>query len=192
MADEEDEDILDSWEEAADSGDLERRMEERDKQLKKEEKEEKKVNKNLNNGQHVTILKGESVGRTEYTPQIKILKRNQAVEKKDTVKQTSEAELKNVLKLREAEYQAARNRILGEDYDETKPKLPECSSDDDEGDTAKISIIKAGSSSRGSGTLVPALTSQSSSGGGIIKADTNSVRQPKGPDRQSSGFSIER
>jgi len=185
MADEEDEDVLESWEEAVDSGELERRMEEREKAFLKEEQEARKHEMNIANSQGpVTILKAENAGRTEYTPQIKILKRSGNLnEKKDTVKQTSEAELKKTLKLREAEYQAARNRILGEDYDETKPDLEECVEDDNE---ARISIIKAPSRESSASASTPT-ASQSS-----IGCSQNLIRQPKGPDSQTSGFSIER
>jgi len=60
----------------------------------------------------------ENQGMAMYTPQIKILKRNRNNDiKRDLQKPNAEAELKKALKLREAEYQAARNRILGENYD---------------------------------------------------------------------------
>lgn len=80
----------------------------------------------------------ENQGMAMYTPQIKILKRNRNNDiKRDLQKPNAEAELKKALKLREAEYQAARNRILGENYDATKPKLV-C----EEIKETKISIIK--------------------------------------------------
>ena len=191
MADEEDDDLLDSWE-AADSGELERRMEEREKVLKEKEEVQETTNMNSIVGP-VTILKAENVGRTEYTPQIKILKRNGSGDtKKDLLKQDTEAELKKTLKLREAEYQAARNRILGENYDETKPKL-EC-------EETKISIIKP--PSRISPTCLSPNTLSPISGSPIrlltssgtktpVQDPNNIVRQPHGP-ADTSGFSINR
>merc|ERR1712183_1074829 len=158
-------------------------MEEREKAFLKEEQEARKHEMNVANNHQgpVTILKAENAGRTEYTPQIKILKRSGNLnEKKDTVKQTSEAELKKTLKLREAEYQAARNRILGEDYDETKPDLEECVEDDNE---ARISIIKAPSRESSASTSTPT-ASQSSI---CCSQNSNLIRQPKGPDSQTSG-----
>jgi len=191
MADEEDEDLLDSWE-AADSDDLERRMEERGKVLEEEESNESAdMNKIIG---PVTILKAENVGRTEYTPQIKILKRNGGNDtKKDLPKQNTEAELKKTLKLREAEYQAARNRILGEDYDETKPKL-EC---EDMKET-KISIIKPPSrvspttpispgAAPGSPIRLLTSTDQRTS----VQDNNSIVRQPLGPN-DTSGFALNR
>lgn len=193
MADGEDDDVLDSWEEAAESGELERRMEEREKQLKKEtESTQEHIEMTPTTVGQVKILKAENLGRTEYTPQIKILKRSGNLEtKKNIVKQSSEAELKKTLKLREAEYQAARNRILGEDYDETKPKL-ECELPND----GKISIIKPPA------RLSPSTPSPNSSGPSGVRllttpgsnrtVDNTAVRQPSGPDSTCCGFSVKR
>lgn len=192
MADEEEDDLLDSWE-AADSDELERRMEQRGKVLKEAEETQENPDMNSMIGP-VTILKAENVGRTEYTPQIKILKRNGNNDtKKDLLKQNTEAELKKALKLREAEYQAARNRILGEDYDETKPKL-EC----EEVKETKISIIKPPSrvsptspapSSSAPGSPIRLLTS--SENRTPVQDGNNILRQPRGPN-DSSGFAISR
>jgi len=194
MADE-DEGVADSWEEAADSEEFERRMEEREKLRKEEEKSQENTEMNSVSGP-IKILKAENVGRTEYTRQIKIMRRSvNSDTKKDLVKQNTEAELKKTLKVREAEYQAARNRILGENYDETKPKL-EC----EEVMETKISIIKPPSrlsptcpssnlSSPGASSIRVLTSPGSSSNTGD---DSSILRQPHGPDNNSSGFSIQR
>jgi len=195
MADEEDEDLLDSWE-AADSDELERRMELRGKEINKEEEEQQETtNMNTIIGP-VTILKADNVARTEYTPQIKILKRNGNIDTKpDLPKQNTEAELKKTLKLREAEYQAARNRILGEDYDETKPKL-----EDEEVKETKISIIKPPSRVSPTSPLCPSpapgspirlLTSADNKNLQDSRETCSIVRQPHGPN-DTSGFAINR
>jgi len=85
-----------------------------------------------------------SVGRenrpTLYKPQqIKILKRNTNNDiQPNQQKPATEAELKRTLKLREIQYQAARDRILGENYDQQKPRLLSCEGKD----TGRVSIIR--------------------------------------------------
>lgn len=178
MADEEDEDVLDSWEDAADSGDLERRMEERERSLKEGEEEMM-----CSEQGSITILKSENTGRTEYTPQIKILKRSGLNNvKTNKPKNKTEAELKKALKMREAEYQAARNRILGENYDETKARL--------EQDDVKISIIKntTRASPNSPSSPVKVLTPLEKI---PPKASDNVIRQPSGPD-ETQGFKLSR
>jgi len=190
MADEEDDDLLDSWE-AADSDDLERRMELRGKEISKEEEEQQEKNNMNTMVGPVTILKADNVARTEYTPQIKILKRNGNNDTKPNLpKQNTETELKKTLKLKEAEYQAARNRILGEDYDETKPKLEE-----EEVKETKISIIKPPSRvspiSPAPGSPIRLLTSADNRNLQESRDSCSIVRQPHGPN-ETSGFAINR
>jgi len=195
MADEEDEDLLDSWD-AADSDELERRMELRDKEINKSENEELQQEKKSSNMNTmvgpVTILKADNVTRTEYTPQIKILKRNGNLDTKPALpKQNTESELKKTLKLKEAEYQAARNRILGEDYDETKSKLEE-----EEVKETKISIIKPPSrmsptSPATPGSPIRLLTSADNRNLHDSRDACCVVRQPHGPN-ETTGFAINR
>jgi len=142
---------------------------------------------------NVTILKGENLSKTVYSPQIKILKRNRNNDiKRDLQKPNTEAELKKTLKLREAEYQAARNRILGENYDETKPKLV-C----EEVKESKISIIKRPPCA--SPTCLPASLPYVASpvrpltilGDKNLVEDSN-LWQPRGPDNNYTGFCVQR
>uniref|UniRef100_T2MAM7 UPF0485 protein C1orf144 n=1 Tax=Hydra vulgaris TaxID=6087 RepID=T2MAM7_HYDVU len=166
MSDDEDDDVIDSWEDAADSGDLERRMEKREKIVNKIKNSEPMEFSNA----PVTILKAENACKTEYSPQIKILKRsglkNSNINKP---KNKTEAEMKIALKVKEAEYQAARNRILGSDYDENKPKL--------DTESVKISIIQ--NPSRSSPLNSPPPVSSK-----IIatKEFDNIIRLPSGPN----------
>ncbi|KXJ06453.1 SUZ domain-containing protein 1 [Exaiptasia diaphana] len=71
MADEEeDEDVCDSWEDMADSGELERRMEERNKlQMKKESKA-------LTSDVKVSVVIQDDTNRTQYKPQQKYKRLN--------------------------------------------------------------------------------------------------------------------
>lgn len=179
MADEEDDDVLESWEDAIETEDFERRMEEREKHLNIDLSEEK-----IMSITPMTILQGNSASPTAYSPQIKILKRSNVDNANaNKPKNKTEAELKQTLKLREAEYQAARNRIMGENYDETKPKL-------DNNEEAKISIIRnpnrtspVGSPSSPVRVLSPKLKSA------VNLNDANILRQPCGPD-DTSGFKV--
>jgi len=188
MADEEDDDVLESWEDAEESEDFERRMEEHEKSLNTPDQEEII---NMTSSESMTILKPENSGRTDYTPQIKILKRAAHLNiKKNAPKQKTEAELKQALKMKEAEYQAARNRILGENYDETLPKEPlepEINSNSD----PKISIIRNPNRSTPSS---PLLESTHRSIGDINENKTTHsiIRQPRGPNENDTGFGLSR
>lgn len=179
MADDEDEDILDSWEDADESEEFERRMDLHEKSLKENEQEEVI----MSTPGTVTILKPDNPGRTDYTPQIKILKRAAVNNvKKQKPKQMTEAELKQALKTKEAEYQAARNRILGENYDETRPKLE----NEIHGDV-KFSIIKNPNRSAPNSPSPPELPLPSNN----TPPTHVVIRQPKGPDA-ISGFTVKR
>lgn len=66
-------------------------------------------------GESVSEIKEES-GRTQYTPQVRILKRS--TDNTQSAKNTSKSQVQpqKTLQQREAEYKEARLRILGEDY----------------------------------------------------------------------------
>ncbi|XP_065061039.1 SUZ domain-containing protein 1-like [Rhopilema esculentum] len=104
-----DDDVLDSWEDAADTGELEKRMEQREKELRvKEEVEKNQELKGLAVG---ALAPAEELGRSEYVPQIRILKRENGPTLQN-VKQVDKKPLKTLAE-KEAEYAAARARILG-------------------------------------------------------------------------------
>lgn len=120
-AEEEDEDIWDSWEDMADSGELERRMEEREKQIR--EKDQKASNTTIKIQETKTgssILMQEDTNRTLYKPQLRILKRPDSGGSNHLKGQESSKEkpAHKTLAERQAQYAEARARILGSASDE--------------------------------------------------------------------------
>ncbi|KAL9970569.1 hypothetical protein ACROYT_G022969 [Oculina patagonica] len=120
-AEEDDEDIWDSWEDMADSGELERRMEEREKQVR--EKDQKASNTSIKLQEAKTgspVLMQEDTNRTIYKPQLRILKRPDSGGTNHTNNQGSSKDkpAHKTLAERQAQYAEARARILGAASDE--------------------------------------------------------------------------
>eukprot|EP00112_Aurelia_sp_Birch-Aquarium-sp1_P013731 Seg2928.4 transcript_id=Seg2928.4/GoldUCD/mRNA.D3Y31 product="SUZ domain-containing protein 1" protein_id=Seg2928.4/GoldUCD/D3Y31 len=105
-----DEEVLDSWEDAADTGEFEKRMEQREKDLRKQEEIDKKNSES--NASQAAIAPAEELGKSDYVPQIKILKRQNGPAQLNN-KQENKKPLKTLAE-KEAEYAAARARILGD------------------------------------------------------------------------------
>ncbi|XP_028394160.1 SUZ domain-containing protein 1-like [Dendronephthya gigantea] len=136
MADHEnDEDIWDSWEDMAESGELERRMEEREREhMKLRDEIDKKL---FEPG--VRVLVDDDSNRTKYNPQVRILRRDpgDAAQMSSSSQSDTNKKVHKTLAQREKEYADARARILGDtaEYDEeetcpptkikTEEKLPE-------------------------------------------------------------------
>ncbi|XP_078615684.1 SUZ RNA-binding domain-containing-like [Branchiostoma floridae x Branchiostoma japonicum] len=150
-------DVFDSWEDLADSGELERRLE---KDMKT--KEIKISKKNNNRSPAAPIVLEEDTQRTQYQPQLKILKR--PTNSPDTSSPNStdgkpKAKHKTLAQ-REAEYAEARLRILGAtSAEETQEERP--------------------------AHLVQQLEELK------VEDGVNVVRQPRGPDG-SAGFQLQR
>ncbi|XP_032234192.2 SUZ domain-containing protein 1 isoform X2 [Nematostella vectensis] len=107
-ADEDDEDIGDSWEDMADSGELERRMEERSKQQL--EQEQKKIEAATIK---TTVVIQEDTNRTLYKPQLRILKRpDSGNESHQTTQNKSEKPVHKTLAERQAQYAEASSESL--------------------------------------------------------------------------------
>ncbi|KAI8500509.1 PREDICTED: SUZ domain-containing protein 1-like [Branchiostoma belcheri] len=102
-------DVFDSWEDLADSGELERRLE---KDMKTKEI---KIKKNNNKSPAAPRVLEEDTQRTQYQPQLKILKRPTNSSDATSPNSTdSKPKAKHkTLAQREAEYAEARLRILG-------------------------------------------------------------------------------
>ncbi|XP_031563093.1 SUZ domain-containing protein 1-like [Actinia tenebrosa] len=165
MADEEDEEeVCDSWEDMADSGELERRMEERNKlQMKKEEKS-KKAEVQANG----PVLVQEDTTRTQYKPQLRILKRPDSGKDSRAESAAQDKTDKPVIKSlaeRQAQYAEARARILGSacDGSEDSDSATCISAPDEQFEGA-----------------APPWTLQASVD--KIKLPDNVIRQPFGPD----------
>ncbi|XP_041480239.1 SUZ domain-containing protein 1-like isoform X2 [Lytechinus variegatus] len=117
------EEVWDSWEDMADSGVLDKKLQEAQKQRELATQEKKDV------APSVVLLEEESQ-RTTYQPQLRILKRpteaggdQNATENKD-VNKTKQKTLAE----REEEYKQARLRILGSaetDFSEASPRPKE-------------------------------------------------------------------
>ncbi|XP_041480238.1 SUZ domain-containing protein 1-like isoform X1 [Lytechinus variegatus] len=118
------EEVWDSWEDMADSGVLDKKLQEAQKQRELATQEKKDV------APSVVLLEEESQ-RTTYQPQLRILKRpteaggdQNATENKD-VNKTKQKTLAE----REEEYKQARLRILGSaetDFSEASPRYVYC------------------------------------------------------------------
>ncbi|XP_070562060.1 SUZ RNA-binding domain-containing-like [Ptychodera flava] len=105
MADDEDEEVWDSWEDAVDSGAFDKKL----------EVEESKNNAKKVNSETQPIILQEDSTRTAYQPQLKILKRPNASDEVNNKAKTAEnkqATYKS-LEQREKEYAEARQRIFG-------------------------------------------------------------------------------
>ncbi|XP_002731160.1 SUZ RNA-binding domain-containing-like isoform X2 [Saccoglossus kowalevskii] len=114
MADDEEE-VWDSWEDAVDSGAL-------DKKLEELPKKQEETNADTVNNTPAMLIEEDST-RTAYQPQLKILKRpgiqnDQNTNKTETEKQATRKSLEQ----REKEYAEARIRIFGTTEDEERPK----------------------------------------------------------------------
>ncbi|XP_020916829.1 SUZ domain-containing protein 1, partial [Exaiptasia diaphana] len=113
MADEEeDEDVCDSWEDMADSGELERRMEERNKlQMKKESKA-------LTSDVKVSVVIQDDTNRTQYKPQLRILKRPDSgnFNSGQSAQEKNEGPIRKSLAERQAEYAEASEEEKSESH----------------------------------------------------------------------------
>nr|XP_054768572.1 SUZ domain-containing protein 1-like [Lytechinus pictus] len=120
---EDSEEVWDSWEDMADSGVLDKKLQEAQKQRELATQEKKDVAPSV-------VLLEEDSQRTSYQPQLRILKRpteaggdQNATENKD-VNKTKQKTLAE----REEEYKQARLRILGSaetDFSEASPRPKE-------------------------------------------------------------------
>ncbi|XP_011670632.2 SUZ domain-containing protein 1-like [Strongylocentrotus purpuratus] len=121
----ESEEVWDSWEDMADSGVLEKKLKEAQKQRDRATQEKKDATP-------AVVLLQEDTQRTSYQPQLRILKRpteaggdQNATENKD-VNKTKQKTLAE----REEEYKQARLRILGSaetDFSEPAPRSKDSS-----------------------------------------------------------------
>ncbi|XP_068754266.1 SUZ RNA-binding domain-containing-like [Montipora capricornis] len=163
-AEEDDEDIWDSWEDMADSGELERRMEEREKQVRKKDQKppapSMKLQENKNSSS--SVMMQEDSHRTLYKPQLRILKRpdsggsNQSSAQEDTKGKP----VHKTFAERQAQYAEARARILGSGADE--------SSDSEKSEMPRVIQLEQ-------------------------KVPENVLRLPRGPsDTGSKGFQVNR
>ncbi|ESO88831.1 hypothetical protein LOTGIDRAFT_234409 [Lottia gigantea] len=154
MAD--DEDAFDSWEEQEDSGVLDKRIGEL--QIDSTSTSKSTLSNNV-------VMK-ELSGRTEYAPQVRILKRDQNDgDSKNITNNTDSQNIKpsKTLEEREAEYAEARQRIFGDEVETTCPE--------EDGDSIKRPIRLICKSDSPVGNTV--------------------LRQPRGPDG-TNGFQLER
>ncbi|XP_063965163.1 SUZ domain-containing protein 1-like [Lytechinus pictus] len=120
---EDSEEVWDSWEDMADSGVLDKKLQEAQKQRELATQEKKDVEPSV-------VLLEEDSQRTSYQPQLRILKRpteaggdQNATENKDVNKTKPKT-----LAEREEEYKQARLRILGSaetDFSEASPRPKE-------------------------------------------------------------------
>ncbi|KAK7501788.1 hypothetical protein BaRGS_00006874 [Batillaria attramentaria] len=164
----EDGEMLDSWEDQVDSGVLDERL----KKISVSKPEEE-----TGSTSNAPIMMKEDTGRTEYKPQVRILKRDPNPTANSLPGNSPRLAKVNkptkTLEQREAEYAEARLRIFG--------------SADSEADI--------NSSNNASDTGAPASTDGLARGAKVeINKSPNSVavlRQPKGPDG-SKGFSSTR
>ncbi|XP_074626482.1 SUZ RNA-binding domain-containing-like [Acropora palmata] len=162
-AEEEDEDIWDSWEDMADSGELERRMEEREKQVR--ENDEKKASTSLKSQEiknSSSVMMQEDSTRTQYKPQLRILKRPDSggSNQSSTQDNTKSKPVHKTLAEREAQYAEARARILGTCVEE--------STDSEKTEMQKVIQVEQ-------------------------RVPENVIRLPRGPnDSDSKGFQFKR
>ena len=147
-------DVLDSWEELEDTSVLDKKL----KEIKISSTEERRL--------HSQAMVTDSSDRTQYQPQVKILKR-QTESSAVSSDQRSNKQPTKTLEQREAEYAEARLRILGPTY-----KNSEDSPNVEEG-MAEESVTQLFKELNANNNCVPIL------------------RQPKGPDG-SMGFDMKR
>ncbi|XP_020620335.1 SUZ domain-containing protein 1-like [Orbicella faveolata] len=131
-AEEEDEDIWDSWEDVADSGELERRMEEREKQVREKDQKASSTSKKLQETKTGSpVLMQEDTNRTLYKPQLRILKRPDSggTDNGNNRESSKDKPVHKTLAERQAQYAEARARILGtasdENNDSEKDGIPQ-------------------------------------------------------------------
>ncbi|XP_065842329.1 SUZ RNA-binding domain-containing-like isoform X2 [Oscarella lobularis] len=100
-----DSDVLDSWEDAADTGELEKRMEERENELAK----------CLANDEKQEFVWDETLQSTPNVHQIRLLKRSDNPDQAKSSLQADQEQKRPTKSLeeREAEYAEARARIMG-------------------------------------------------------------------------------
>ncbi|XP_059145531.1 SUZ domain-containing protein 1-like [Physella acuta] len=165
---------LDSWEEQADSGILDKRLEEMSLDIKSKENEKRKQTQHLVSTPSPILI--EESGKTQYQPQVRILRREPKSPSSPPKKHTNNigpscvtgsSKHNKSLQQREAEYAQARMRIFG--------SLPP--EDDDDDNNENIDNFSRGDDD----------TLDKSSSPQMIKPDPSSprvsiVRQPRGPD----------
>ncbi|CAL1609291.1 unnamed protein product [Knipowitschia caucasica] len=118
---EDDEDVADSWEDAADSGEIERRF---DAKLKINQ-ETKKATSRCSPMRTAIVIQDESLP-TAPPPQIRILKRPTNNGTANNSASSSRPQQTKTLAQREAEYAEARRRILGSASSEESPQDSSC------------------------------------------------------------------
>lgn len=122
-AEEDDEDIWDSWEDMADSGELERRMEEREKQVREKDEKASTAEQYIlqETKRSSPVMMKEDTNRTLYKPQLKILKRPDSggTNSSNNQETTKSKPVHKTLAERQAQYAEARARILGSPSDES-------------------------------------------------------------------------
>ncbi|BFZ23499.1 hypothetical protein BsWGS_26538 [Bradybaena similaris] len=180
MADEE-ADNLDNWEEQADSGILDKRLEEM--ALDIEQKEERRKQAPVLNAVPDGMIISEDSGRSQYQPQVRILRRDakgpcfsssNISNSTETTSISKSSKHSKSLQQREAEYAQARLRIFGS-----------LAADDDDNENADSEACDES-------PVVIGSSIQNQSSPQIIKPDPTSphievLRQPKGPDG-TAGF----
>ncbi|KAK7094051.1 hypothetical protein V1264_007724 [Littorina saxatilis] len=157
-------DVLDSWEDQVDSGILDERL----KQIS--------VSNSTDAARAQPVMMQEDTGRTEYKPQLRILRRepnSNSVGNSPRVA-TAKKPMKT-LEQREAEYAEARMRIFGEAAEQELEAEP--NSDD--------------SNSLGAENCVQATSEKPRMNKVEVKSGNSIIRQPKGPDG-SKGFNSDR
>ncbi|KAL4220879.1 SUZ domain-containing protein 1 [Mactra antiquata] len=101
----EDGDVLESWEELDDNEVLDKRL------------QDIKITERENNSSDGVVSQIKEEGnRTQYTPQVRILKRSSENTSEKTNITRTNVQPQKTLQQREAEYKEARLRILGENY----------------------------------------------------------------------------
>ncbi|XP_033821953.1 SUZ domain-containing protein 1-like [Periophthalmus magnuspinnatus] len=116
-----DEDVADSWEEAADSGEIERRLEAK----LKINQEAKKVTSRSSPMRTAIVIQDDSLPAAP-PPQIRILKRPTNNGTASSSASSSRPQQTKTLAQREAEYAEARRRILGSASSEEMPQDNSC------------------------------------------------------------------
>ncbi|CAL1544456.1 unnamed protein product [Lymnaea stagnalis] len=172
---------LDSWEEQADSGVLDKRLEEMSIDIQAKENDKRKQAQSIHSTASPLLI--DDSGKTQYQPQVRILRREPKTPSSPQKNHRDNSGLTNVtasskhsksLQQREAEYAQARLRIFG-----SLP--PEENDENDDGNGTDSFTAKDDD-----------LNIEKQSSPQIIKPDPSSprvsiVRQPKGPDG-TSGF----
>lgn len=120
-------DVVDSWEEAADSGELDRQLEQL--RLSREQQVAAAATARPAPQERLMVrVQGEEAGRTQYVPagpQITILKRPDQAGRERRGEQERSRQPTKTLQQREADYAEARQRILGSSGIVEKTQAPE-------------------------------------------------------------------